>query len=270
VTAEDSAEEMVLPASRHQGAFAEPVELEPGAGEEQLLASMVTIATGEDVVDAVLRLLVTLAAGVVAGADGASVTLRREGELATVAASNQTISAMDAAQYATGEGPCLDASMSGVVTHVDSMVTELRWPSFTERAAALGITAVVSTPLYAGGQPVGALNIYSSESGFDGRDRALATLFASEASAMLSQPSGYTSQVELITRIQRALATRRVIAQAEGIVMEREGIGGDEAYSLLRQISLAEGMTLSEQADGVVGSAGGATPTSRVGTAADG
>ena len=56
-----------------------------------------------------LRLAVERAT--VGGADGVSVSLRRHG-LAPVAASDQTISDMDANQYATGEGgPCVDASV---------------------------------------------------------------------------------------------------------------------------------------------------------------
>jgi len=86
-----------------------------------------------DVVDGVLRLVVALARASVGGADGVSVSLRRHGRLATVAASDQTISDMDASQYATGEGPCVDASVNGRWFHAESLDSETRWPAFTPR-----------------------------------------------------------------------------------------------------------------------------------------
>jgi hypothetical protein len=65
---------------------------------------MTAMLADPDVVDGALRLVVELARSCVSGADGVSVSLLRHGVLSTVAASDQTIMAMDADQYATGEG----------------------------------------------------------------------------------------------------------------------------------------------------------------------
>ena len=155
---------------------------------QQLRTASATPAD-HDVVDAALRLVVALARATVGGADGVSVSLRRHGRLATVAASNQTISDMDANQYATGEGPCVDASETGHWSHAESLGTEARWPAFTPRALALGINAILSSPLLRKDRPVGALNIYSrTGSAFSVKDRELAAVFASEASVMLIAP----------------------------------------------------------------------------------
>ena len=117
--------------------------------------------TDPDVVDGALSLVVELALTSIGDADGVSVSLLRHGVLSTVAASDQTIMAMDADQYATSEGPCVDASVKGHWFHAESLDTETRWPAFTPRARALGIKAILSSPLRAFDQPVGALNIYS-------------------------------------------------------------------------------------------------------------
>ena len=69
-----------------------------------------------------------LARVTVGGADGVSVSLRRRGELTTVAASDETVSGMDRDQYATGEGPCVSASTEGHWFHVESVDDERRWP----------------------------------------------------------------------------------------------------------------------------------------------
>src|ERR1019366_2407692 len=81
-----------------------------------------------DVVDGALHLVVTLARATVGGADGVSVSLRRNGRLATVAATDPTILDMDAGQYATGQGPCVDASVEGRWFHIESLNDETRWP----------------------------------------------------------------------------------------------------------------------------------------------
>ena len=99
------------------------------------IARITAIPADADVVDGALRLVVALARVTVGGADGVSVSLRRHGRLATVAASDQTISDMDASQYATGEGPCVDASVKGRWFHAESLDIETRWPAFTPRAA---------------------------------------------------------------------------------------------------------------------------------------
>src|SRR6202023_974779 len=99
------------------------------------------------VVDGALRLLVDLALSRITLADGVSVSLLRHGRISTVAASDHTIMDMDANQYATGEGPCLDASRHGRVFYADELSGEVRWPAFTPRAMGLGISAILSSPL---------------------------------------------------------------------------------------------------------------------------
>ena len=206
-----------------------------------------------DVVDAALRLVVALARATVGGADGVSVSLRRHGRLATVAASNQTISDMDADQYTTGEGPCVDASETGHWSHAESLGTEARWPAFTPRARALGINAILSSPLFAKDRPVGALNIYSrTGSAFSVKDRELAAVFASEASVMLKDAAFGASGEELAARLATALPARQTIAQATGILMGRHGISEDNAYSVLRQLSVRARQPLAERAAEVV------------------
>src|ERR1700682_822893 len=97
--------------------------------------------------------------------EGISVSLQRNEVLSTVAASDQTILEMDADQYATGEGPCVDASVEGRWFHVESLEREERWPAFAPKARQLGIRAILSSPLVVEDRPIGALNIYSRTTG---------------------------------------------------------------------------------------------------------
>ena len=208
------------------------VEIEPKLPRH--LGAVTAIPADADVVDGALRLVVTLARATVPGADGVSVSLRRHGVLATVAASDQTIADMDACQYATGEGPCVDASVNGRWFHAESLGSETRWPAFTPRAQALGVNAILSSPLLAEDMPVGALNIYSrNEMAFVPDAQELASVFAVEASLILTRAGLAVTDEQLAQRLGESLRIRRVIAQAEGVIMEREGIGADEAYAVL-------------------------------------
>jgi anti-anti-sigma factor len=219
------------------------------------LKSFTALAANDEVVNGALRLVVALTRTTVQGADGVSVSLRRHGRLSTVAASDQTILDMDAGQYETGEGPCVDASVIGRRFHAEFLDTETRWPAFTPKARALGIHAILSSPLVAGKIPVGALNIYSRRpAAFPVKDQDLAMVFANEASLILSEVQTDVTDNQLEGRLGEALRTRELISQAQGVIMERDGIGEDDAYTTLRRFSLSSGRPLRERAQDIVSS----------------
>jgi transcriptional regulator with GAF, ATPase, and Fis domain len=156
---------------------------------------------------------------------------------------------MDADQYATGEGPCVDAAAEGRWFHVEALRFETRWPAFTPRARSLGINAILSSPLHAGNQPVGALNIYSRTKGaFHPADQQLAAVFASEASRILTDAGTDRSDDELSQWLEEALRTRQIIAQAQGVIMARDGVSEDAAYTVLRRASQLTTRPLRDEA----------------------
>jgi anti-anti-sigma factor len=213
------------------------------------------VHSDHEVIDGALQLAVALAGAVVGGADGVSVSLRRRGLLSTVAATDQTISNMDANQYETGEGPCVDASTEGHWFHAESLQSETRWPAFTPRARALGIMAILSSPLLVKRRPVGALNIYSrTPEAFTVQGQELAAAFATQASLLLSEADMDGTEDELSVRFQGALRARQVIAQAQGVLMERQGVSEHDAYGALRRFSLGSGRPLQERAEHIVAS----------------
>jgi len=228
-----------------------PVGTEAGWRRRKVTA----LPADDDVVDGVLRLVVALAHATVGGADGVSVSLRRHGRLATVAASDRTISDMDADQYATGEGPCVDASVHGRWFHVEDLEGETRWPAFTPLARALGINAILSSPLTARDKPVGALNIYSrAKAAFGPKDQELAAVFASEASSILAFAGLDVSDDDMARRLQDVQRTRHVIALAQGAIMQRDGVDETSAYTQLREFSQRTSRPLSKRAEDVVAS----------------
>ena len=59
---------------------------------------------------------------------------------------------------------------------------------------------------------------------------------------------------QLSSRRDEALRTRRMIAQAEGVIMEREGVEADDAYSVLCDYSRRSNRPFRECAEDVVSS----------------
>jgi anti-anti-sigma factor len=217
---------------------------------------LMELPADREVVDSALRLVVALATATVGGADGVSVSLRRHGVLSTVAASDTTISEMDASQYATGEGPCVDASNRGRWFHAEALTSETRWPDFTPRARELGINAILSSPLLAQHTPVGALNIYSrTESAFSPADQELASVFAVQASNILTSAGVGVSSAEAATRFASALRGREIVAQAQGVLMERFRFDEATAFSTLLRSSVWTDETMHQLAEGIVRSA---------------
>jgi anti-anti-sigma factor len=240
--------EQVAPGSSKSLRMALPETIQP-------FSEGTVVPTGEGVVKGALRLVAALARAMVDGADGASVTLRRHDELSTVAATDQTVVDMDSEQYAAEEGPCIDASMTGHWFHAESLDTERRWPTFTPKARALGISAILSSPLLSHDVPVGALNIYSrTATAFAAHEQELAGVFASEASAILTEVGADVTDDQMASRVQRALRIREVIAEAQGVIMERQDVGEKEAFDVLRRSSRQSGKPISQGAREVVDS----------------
>jgi anti-anti-sigma factor len=258
--AELNRDERALPDHRHLG----PEQLGASAGTQrdaprvstQDLRRITAMPTDPEVVDGALGLVVELAYACVGGADGVSVSLLRHGVLRTVAASDQIIMSMDADQYATGEGPCVDASVQGHWFHAESLDRETRWPSFTPRARELGIKAILSSPLKAFDEPVGALNIYSrTASAFEVKDQEVAGVFAQKASVILSDARVGVSDAQMASRFTQALRNREIVSLAKGVIMEREGVDEDEAFSILMRLSLDQGLPLHGRAEAILRSA---------------
>jgi anti-anti-sigma factor len=203
---------------------------------------------------AALQMVVTMTQAVIHGADGASITLPTDGEFKTVAASNDTVLDMDHDQYETGEGPCLDAARTGLRHLATSLDDETRWPSFVPRAKARGISSILSTPVMAGDTPLGALNLYSrSRSPFAAHETEWADQFASEAATLLSTAQAAAAPEGLDAQVRRALLSREVIAQAQGIMMERYSMSAPTASAALRRESRRTSQPLRDLCERLVG-----------------
>jgi anti-anti-sigma factor len=235
--------------------------------EVPILAMAAGTPFTQELLDAALDLVVTMAQAVVVGADGASITLPRQGTLGTVAASNDVVREMDTDQYETGEGPCLDAATQGERFHITSLDSEKRWPEFVPRARARGIRSILSTPLMDQHAPLGALNIYSrSVDAFAEHEELWADKFAAGAASVITRAHKGVLVTDIDAQLQEALKSREVIALAQGITMARVGGTPDQAHKVLRDVGLRTGESFVDVCRNVVSAGSRTTPhTSRTG-----
>lgn len=162
---------------------------------------------------------------------------------------------IDAAQYASGRGPCLDSWRLGKLIRLDDIDEgEADYPEFTDAARAHGIRSTLSLPLVAGDDAAGALNLYSrTAKGFTVEDEDVGTTLASAAAIVLVNASAYWQAAQLSEQLSQAMQSRAVIEQAKGILMARSPrITAEEAFDLLRKASQRENVKLRDIAQRIV------------------
>jgi hypothetical protein len=190
-------------------------------------------------VDATLARIVHAAIESIDTCEHAGIFLLEGDEIRTVAASNSLVEQIDTLQQELGEGPCMDAVTSGVSYNLaDDLLLEATYPQFGPRAVDLGIRSVLGLRLLTD-RRLGALNLYAgTPRAFGVFDRAKGVLLASHASIALDAAETRAHDAETSDRnLRDALASRGIIGQAQGILMERERITGDQAFDVLRHAS---------------------------------
>ena len=197
--------------------------------------------------DSTLQSIVDAAAVSLPGIGHAGITIaHRDGRFETLASSDSLVRDLDDLQYRLGEGPCLFAIEAEPVVTVNHLRHDQRWPRYVAPAVALGLKAQLGLQLHADDHKVGGLNLYSTETEvIEPEVQHLAELFAAHAALAL----GFVRRSEELTS---ALATRKTIGQAIGIVMERFGIDEDLAFGYLRRISSTTNVKLRDVAGDVV------------------
>ena len=178
-------------------------------------------------------------AGILAAGDGEAPT--------TLAASSPLAVMLDQLQLDAGGGPCLDSAHSGSTIYVEDLVGDRRWPEFAAPAVDAGIRSVLGYALAT--ETPGALNLYASvPDAFGPHDRAQALLFATLARLALETAQERDVDAARTVNLTEALRTRELIGQAQGILIEREHITGEQAFEVLRRASQHLNVKLREVA----------------------
>ncbi|MQA35045.1 GAF and ANTAR domain-containing protein [Modestobacter roseus] len=201
----------------------------------------------------VLDEVVRIARRAIPGAEATSVTLIRGERSFTAAFDGQLAMDADELQYQRGYGPCMDAARAGETFLVADMTTDDRWPDYGRHAVERGVRSSLSTPLPFQGATIGGLNVYSTRvDGFGEADVALAEEVAAFVAVVVGNAEAASRAVEDAANMRRAMATRAVIEQAKGILMERHKITAEQAFTVLTHASQQRNVKLREIADELV------------------
>ena len=203
-----------------------------GGADAEVFAEVARSLLAQEDVQHTLQKIVDLAVETLDGCDCAGITFLKGRQFSTPAASSDVPRAVDAIQYETVEGPCLDAIREHEVFRTGDLGHEGRWPKFSARAQKeTGVRSMVCFRLFVNGDTLGALNLYSrSIDAFDDQAVAVGSVFAAHAAVALSTAL-HDEQLE------EALQSRDLIGQAKGILMAREHVNADEAFDMLRRAS---------------------------------
>lgn len=229
-------------ASTHRFMFAEPGP----SVEDRVLADLhkarhSTEQTLQTVIDWTQRAV---------GSTGAGVFLlaRRNGQVQTVLPTSPKVAQAHELQVELGQGPCLEvlgAESPGTFIVADTS-TDVRFPSWGPAAAGLGLRSAMSAVMRTDEKCFGSLNVFSAEPHqFDLDDLAVLDLFsrrAAHAMAVAADQEG----------LFKALDTRKLIGQAQGILMERYEIDGDRAFEFLIRQSQTRNVKLRAVAEWIV------------------
>ena len=194
-----------------------------------------------DDVDALLDRLSRAAVLTLDGCSDASVTvLGDDGRPMTQATSSPRALEVDHHQYALDEGPCLSAMRGDLAVYVPDLQGDDRWPQLAAATPETPLRSVLSLRLAPPDdqEVLGSLNLYGDQpDAFDEPTQHLALVFATQAAVTLVAARSTLRFQENEVGLRDALASRDVIGQAKGILMERYKVTAEEAFGILRRAS---------------------------------
>ncbi len=165
----------------------------------------------------------------------------------------------DAAQYETGQGPCLTAWAAEETVVVEDITADGRWPDWSAAVAGLPVRSLVSVPLLAGKVSLGALKMYGGLPGaYDADSGRVLSLFAGPAATLLSHIQASDAPHRMSAELQESLYTRDLVNRACGMLMERHGITHENALQQLLRGARSEDVTVAGLSAALVAGATGA------------
>lgn len=196
--------------------------------------------------DTTLANITAAAVEVLPDVTASSITVKHaDGRLETFAPTIDILLDVDAAQYEFQEGPCYEAAVDTVHVISPNLRADERFPRYAPVALRAGFRAQAGIRLFDAHDSSGALNLYSEAVGAFEDLTVLSQLFAHQAAVALE----YAREIE---QLREAVATRQLIGQAVGLVMERYGLDEARAFGFLARLSSHENVKLRVVADRLV------------------
>lgn len=214
------------------------------------LAQLVRELDREDVdeLDGLLNELTHAAVEYVPGAMAAGMTVVERGRsVRTIGATSRDAEAADAIQERHNHGPCLSAAWEHHTVRVDDYGSDERWPQFFHDAInETAVRSSLSFMMFTDHGTMGALNLYGSEpNSFTDESVEMGLIFATHGAVLWGS-------LLRENQFRSALASRDLIGQAKGMLMERYHIDAAHAFGLLTRLSQESNTKVVEIARRVV------------------
>lgn len=216
----------------------------------QLVELVADLDRGDTETTAGLHELIGNAVRYVTGCQYAGITLADKSKaVSSVAATHRYPMVLDGIQNRYAEGPCLAAAWQHHTMHIADLNAERRWPQYRRYALELTpIRSVLSYELFADGAGMAALNFYAERPhAFTDDSVELGAVFASHTALAWSI-------MRRQDQFRSAVASRDIIGQAKGVIMERFNLDAVEAFELLTRVSQNSNIKLIDVAAALIDS----------------
>jgi hypothetical protein len=196
------------------------------------MADLTETASHSTDIDTTLRGVTGACVDLIQGTDSADILVISESDrYQSLAATSELPRHLDKVEEELREGPCVNAASGDAVVRCEDLEEDARWPRFAKSAVAAGVNSMLSFRLFTHDDRAAALNILGLQPHCFGHEaEALGAMFATHAALAI-----IAHNKEL--QFQSALASRDVIGQAKGRIMERFDVGAVRAFELMVKIS---------------------------------
>jgi GAF domain-containing protein len=186
--------------------------------------------------------------------DGAGLTLVHEdGPPKWVAATDAAMELLEQVQHDFGEGPYLQAYAQDRAVAVEDLGAAPTWVRLAAVVGQLLVRGVLSVPIRLAGQPVGTLDVYSTQPrAWTTHERDAMAEFATVAGELVHTAVELASRELEVAQLQQALTSRIWIEQAKGVLAATQGIEPEVAFQHLRARARSSSRKLAELAREVV------------------
>ncbi|KGJ74887.1 transcriptional regulator [Cryobacterium roopkundense] len=213
---------------------------------DRLVSKYDTFDVLRTLVDHCVALLDVTAAGIVL-AD-------KFGDLQVLASTSEASQHVELLQHRAGAGPCVDAYRYGrVITLSDIKAEGDRYPAFRAAALSQGFQSVHAIPMRVRPDTIGALNLFRNDTGsLTVEDARIGQALADMATVSILYERTVREDAAMKEQLERAVGSRALIEEAEGIIAQRHNVDLDEAFRILRAYSHAQEQTLHMSAAQII------------------
>lgn len=188
-----------------------------------------------------LRCIAEAAQMTAPGCAGASVALALDGPTTEVSTHRFVLDA-DLVSYRQADGPGMADMPDRSAAHCTIVPLPEGFEPSPPAAGELGVTAILSIPVFVDDEVVGSLSLHSLTPGaFDESSQSIGTSLAGRIGVALTNSAVLRAGRDILALVTKRAAESEVVAQAQGVLMELYDCSSAQAVALVDRASQANG-----------------------------